>query len=77
VQSLQLSIDINRQSKEVGGDSGSCSGDISMSAYIRASHRMRSMSLVSGYLMSQKGSLVAKIGQRNKETESKWVTVFE
>ena len=48
-----------------------------MSAYIRASHRMRSMSLVSGYLMSQKGSLVAKIGQRNKETESKWVTVFE
>jgi len=34
---------------------------MSMSAFLRASHRLRSMSLVSGYLLSQKGAFVAKV----------------
>jgi|LauGreDrversion4_2_1035121.scaffolds.fasta_scaffold219174_1 hypothetical protein len=50
---------------------------MSMSAFIRASHRLRSMSLVSGYLLSQKGSLIAKISHRKDQAEAKWFTVFE
>lgn len=59
MQTLQLAIDINRgfvQDKSRGEEGG-----MSMSAFLRASHRLRSMSLVSGYLLSQKGSFVAKV----------------
>ncbi len=48
-----------------------------MSAFLRASHRLRSMSLVSGYLLSQKGSLIARITQRKDGEEvSKWISVM-
>ena len=52
--------------------------NISMSAFSKASHRLRSMSLVSGYLLAQKGQLMAKVAiQRSKDiVEHKWIQVF-
>ena len=65
VQSLQLTIDINRnfqsQVKTIASDE---QAPFSMSAFLRASHRIRSMSLVSGYLLTQKGTLLAKISTK-------------
>jgi predicted RNA-binding protein associated with RNAse of E/G family len=56
------------------------SGKISMSAFLRASHRLRSMSLVSGYILTQKGSLIAKLtikkGMEGKQ-ESKWICIMD
>lgn len=58
VQTLQLAIDINRGFTQ---DKREQEEGMSMSAFLRASHRLRSMSLVSGYLLSQKGAFVAKV----------------
>lgn len=49
-----------------------------MSAFLRASHRLRSMSLVSGYILTQKGSLLAKITLKNgSQLESKWISIMQ
>ena len=78
VQTLQLTIDINRDflhSHDVNKRE-----PISMSAFMRASHRLRSMSLISGYLLSQKGTLLAKISYksgRKSAAVSKWVTIID
>lgn len=54
-----------------------------MSAFLRASHRLRSMSLVSGYLLSQKGSFTAKVSFKSTKLGSvvetgstKWHTLI-
>jgi hypothetical protein len=52
----------------------------SMSAFLRASHRIRSMSLVSGYILTQKGCLLAKITHKKgseASQASKWTTIMD
>lgn len=81
VQALQLAININREfSASLEAKGGLQADQVSMSAFIRASHRMRSMSLVSGYVLTQKGSLLAKVSYskgRQGAAVSKWIKVID
>lgn len=61
-QTLQLAIDLSgnfekklQQQQELHNKEDQ--SQISLSAFSKASHRLRSMALVSGYLLSQKGKL--------------------
>lgn len=52
---------------------------ISVSAFAKASHRLRSMCLVSGYLLQMNGSLSVKIASSKEDgqVEYEWVNLYE
>ena len=70
-----MAANINKDFEEEKHDQSSL---ISMSAFSKASHRLRSMSLVSGYLLAQKGSLYSLISvqKSHQEKDLRWVPVF-
>lgn len=74
VKSLELGFQL---SKEERGHMGKKS--ISMTAFLKSSHRLRSMSLISGYTLSHKGKLKIKVSPENPKVfpaQELWLDAF-
>ncbi|CDW86711.1 UNKNOWN [Stylonychia lemnae] len=89
IQTLQVSINLNSefeknlspqmQQEQLFKPNLPEKHSLSVTAFSKASHRLRSMSLVTGYLLAQKGQFFAKISMQNSkdQIDHKWINVFE